>query len=163
MFLSAYDSHSGEIYRHLATRLSSTERAEELLQETFLRAWKVFSEGGRPDNVRAYLYRIATNLVIDEYRRKKEESLDEVLEQTPWKEPSDPAQDSSYLALAREAKDAIMKLPEEEGRLVAMRYIDDMDISEIAEVLGITANNTSVKLHRAVQKLRKILDPKADE
>jgi RNA polymerase sigma-70 factor (ECF subfamily) len=157
-FLAAFDEHGDAIYRHVYFRLLSKDRAEELVQETFLKTWQYLDAGNEVDQLRPFLYRVATNLVIDHVRKKKEESLDQMLEANPLAEPQGmDARDIERDVLLSEVKEALAGLAQEERDLVTMRYIDDMDPREIAEVAGITPNHVSVKLNRAVTKLKKAL------
>jgi RNA polymerase sigma-70 factor (ECF subfamily) len=158
-FLAAYDEHADAIYRHIFFRLLSKDKAEELSQETFLKTWQYLESGKEVDNLRPFLYRVATNLVIDYVRKKKEASLDAALEVNPADEPiGSDERDVERHALLSQVKGALTELAQEERDLITMRYIDDLDPKEIAELLGITPNHVSVKLNRAVAKLKKTLE-----
>lgn len=157
-FLVAYDEHGDAIYRHVYFRLLSKDKAEELVQETFLKTWQYLEAGNAVDNLRPFLYRVATNLIIDYVRKKKETSLDAALEVNPLNEPvGSDERDVERKALLRSVKDAFGILSQEDRDLVTMRYVDDLDPREIAELLGITPNHVSVKLNRAVAKLKEHL------
>jgi len=157
-FLAAYDDHADAIYRHCYFRLLSKHRAEELVQETYLKTWQYLESGKEVDNLRPFLYRVATNLIIDHVRRKKEESLDAMLEANPAKEPAGSDEsDIERRTLLAQVKESLAGLSQEERDLVTMRYIDDMDPKEIAEIVGITPNYVSVKLNRAVKKLKQLI------
>src|SRR3989344_7992799 len=86
--LKAYESHAEAIYRHCYFRVFRKELAEELMQDTFMRAWEYMGNGNKIDNVRAFLYKIANNLIIDYSRKKKEESLEGMLENSYMAEPA---------------------------------------------------------------------------
>lgn len=157
-FLTAYDEHADAIYRHCYFRLLSKDRAEELVQETYLKTWQYLEAGNEVDNLRPFLYRVATNLIIDHVRRKKETSLDAILEANPLAEPAGlDERDIERKATLSQVKASLAQLSQEERDLVTMRYIDDMDPKEIAEIVGITPNHVSVKLNRAVSKLKALI------
>lgn len=157
-FLAAYDEHADAIYRHIYFRLLNRAQAEELVQETFLKTWQYLDVGNPVDNLRPFLYRVATNLIIDYVRKKKELSLDATLEANPLAEPvGADERDVERHALFREVRDAFVILSQDDRDLVTMRYVDDMDPREIAQILGITPNHVSVKLNRAVAKLKQHL------
>ncbi|MBI4134524.1 MAG: sigma-70 family RNA polymerase sigma factor [Candidatus Sungbacteria bacterium] len=158
-FLAIYDSYAEAIYRHCFFRVFSRELAEDLTQETFIRAWEYAASGTRRvDNWKAFLYRIATNLVIDHSRKKHEENLSQILRRDPGMEPrTDGAADMEKTVLLGEIRQAFKDLKEEEQKLLVLRYIDDLDPKEIAEILETTANNVSVKLHNALKKVKKLL------
>ena len=157
-FLAAYDAHADAIYRHCFFRVFSKERAEELVQETFLRAWEYSESGKNIENMRAFLYRTATNLIIDHARKKKEERLDDVLEASPSLEPSrDERGDLEGKMLWQSVRSAMDTLPSGDREVLVLRYVDELEPREIAEVLGITAGNASVKINRALEKLKTIV------
>ena len=158
-FLAAYDSYQDAIYRHCYFRLLHKERAEEFTQETFMKTWQYLQQGKEVDNLRPFLYRVANNLIIDYIRRKKEISLDAILEDQPHKEP----ENTDHLQMTRqiqlhEIERGLEQLPTDQRDLVVMRYIDDMDPKDIAELLGITSSHVSVRLNRAMKSLRELLD-----
>jgi RNA polymerase sigma-70 factor (ECF subfamily) len=154
-FLAAYDAYADAIYRHCFFRVYSKARAEELMQETFTKTWEYVRDGKQVENLRAFLYRVANNLVIDASRKKREESLDALLEESDAYEPrTDGRITTEQNILLRQVMETIHKLPEGEREILTMRYVDDLDPKDIAEVLGITANNASVRLNRAMQSLK---------
>ncbi len=156
---SLYDEHSDAIYRYCFFRVFSKHRAEELMQETFLKFWKYIQEERKIDNERALLYTIATHLVIDEKRKARTESLDAMLEVEGSVEPAAPGaeRDPVNSAMMREVQDELAKLSEEEQELFKLRYVDDLDPKEIATIRGTGANVVSVQLNRIMHKLRDAL------
>lgn len=153
-FVEAYERSADALYRHCFFRVFSKSRAEELVQETFLRAWQYVNEVKDVEHMRAFLYRIANNLIIDDYRKKKEESLDALLAESHAFEPAvDDHKRMERGVLLGQVKAGLQFLSEDERQIVTMRYIDDMDPKEIAQVLNVSANNVSVRLNRAVKKL----------
>ncbi|HTY39777.1 MAG TPA: RNA polymerase sigma factor [Candidatus Paceibacterota bacterium] len=154
-FLKAYDEYADAIYRHCYYRVYSKEKAEELMQETFLRAWQYVEKGTDVGNIRALLYRIATNLIIDASRRQKEESLDAMIEESPAAEPVQGGRELEEKNIfLKDAIAALKDLPSDYGAILTMRYIDDLDIVEIAEALDLTPNHVSVKINRATKALK---------
>ena len=79
-FLEAHTQHSDAIFRYCYYRVFDREKAKDYVQETYLRTWKYLAEGRKVDNIRAFLYRTATNLIIDESRKKKATSLDQIMQ-----------------------------------------------------------------------------------
>lgn len=154
-FLASYDRYAEALFRHAVLRVSSHEYAEEIVQDTFLRTWDYMKQGNAIENMRAFLYRILNNRIIDHYRTKKEVSLESLQE---GDEPFDPADErlipGETRALISETLRTLEKLGQEDRELIIMRYVDDLHPKEIGEVLGITANNVSVKLNRAIKILQ---------
>ena len=85
--LDAYDAYADAIFRHCYYKTSDRELAQDLTQEVFLKAWSYMQAKHPILNMRAFLYRLSDNLVIDWYRKKKSQSLDALTEQ--GFEPSD--------------------------------------------------------------------------
>lgn len=159
-FLKAYETHADAIYRHCFFRVFRRELAEELMQETFMKTWTYLADGKKVDNIRAFLYKVATNLIIDESRKRKEESLDALLEVNPTLEPasSDHIRTEHNLAL-KEIVVAFNKVDKETQQILTLRYVDDLDPRDIGEILGITANHASVKISRALEEVKQVLQP----
>ncbi len=67
-FLEAYEAYSDNILRFVIFKIDNREKALDLVQETFMKTWMHIVKNGKPDNIRAFLYKVASNLVIDEYR-----------------------------------------------------------------------------------------------
>ncbi len=160
-FLDAYELYAEAIYRHCVFRVYDAARAEDMMQETFMKTWKYISQGKIINNIRPFLYRVANNLVIDYSRKKKEDSLEMLMELHPDNEPSaNPiSQLENVMVLETVMKD-LKKLPIESQEILVMRYIDDLDPKEIASILEITPNNASVRINRAMRHLQQILNKK---
>ncbi len=155
-FLNAYEDYADAIFRHCYFRLSDRERAKELMQETFVKAWDYLAKGEKIDNLRALLYRIATNLVIDDMRKKKEYSLDALQEK--GFNPGISEDEQLHIKIESDkAKEMIEKLPEKYRQVVTMRYIDELSPKEIAQITKETENSVSVKINRGLAKLRNLL------
>src|SRR3989344_8687889 len=78
-FLKLYDDLADPIFRHCFFRVSDREKAKDIMQETFTRTWEYLAKGETVKNLKAFLYRVANNLIIDAYRKKKEVSLDNLM------------------------------------------------------------------------------------
>ncbi len=157
-FIEAYDLYSDAIYRHCYFRVFKKARAEELVQVTFMKTWEYIKKGNEIENIRAFLYKVANNLIIDESRKRKEESLDDLLDQNIFMEPSYREEKIfEHNILLAEIKEKMKKLEEEDQKLITLRYFDDLDPKDIALITGDKTNNVSVKLNRALNKLKQII------
>lgn len=152
-FLAAYDAHADELFRFCFMKVSSSERAEDVVQDVFTRYWQVLRDGTTPDNPRAFLYRLARNLVIDWYRKKKSVSLDVLREAgvdfvgVGKEEIVDTAQVSELLVVINELDDASREA-------LLLRFVEGWTPKEIAELNSESANAVSVRLNRALAKVR---------
>ncbi len=157
-FLAAYDAHAEAIYRHVFFRVYSKTRAEELVQETFMKTWEYLRDGKHVENLRAFLYRVATNLVIDDVRKRKEVSLENLMEESDAWEPSVDGREAAERSVAlRQVMETMQQLDDDAREILTLRYVDDLDPRDIAHTLGITPNNASVRLNRAMHELKKLM------
>ncbi len=163
-FLTAYDQYADAIYRHCVFRVYNNALAEEMMQETFMKTWQYLAKGNQVDNLRAFLYRVANNLVIDYSRRKKEDSLEAMIEQHPDFEPSaDPRPGLEKQMLLDQIKNKMNDLPDDVRQILTFRFIDDLDPKEIAALLDISPNNASVRINRALRLLQQKVHEKNDQ
>jgi RNA polymerase sigma-70 factor (ECF subfamily) len=161
-FEQAYTDYSDAIFRHCAFRLMDREKGKDLMQETFMRMWNFIEEGKQVDNMRAFLYRIANNLIVDDVRKRKTVSL-ETLQEAGWDPGHDGLQTAQdHLELGR-ILDILKDLDPSHREVIVMRYIDGLNPADIAEILGESANTISVRLHRAIKHAKAYLQsPKLD-
>ncbi len=156
-FSAAYQEYKDAIFRHCYFHTFDRERAKDLLQETFVKTWEYLAEGNDIDNVRAFLYKVATNLMINAARKKKEQSL-EALQDAGF----DPASedDISHRDWIQEQRVMTMLqvIDEPYRSAVTLRYIEGFSPAEIAEITGESANAVSVRINRALKQLRTHLD-----
>lgn len=166
-YLEAFDLYADALFRHAQLRLPSRAQAIDLTQDTFIKAWDYLRGGGTIHHWKSFLYRTLNNLIIDEYRRSKSDSLDALLEadladataraSTGSREELEAGFDAAF---ALERVHAVLpQLPDTDRSVIVMRYLDGLSPHEIADVIGISENATSVRLHRALGKLRKLCEP----
>ena len=152
-FMNAYDQYADELYRFCYFKVSSKERAEDIVQDVFTRYWQSLRDGQKVDNHRALLFTMARNRVIDWYRKKKDQSLDQL-----QGEGLDPigsgAKDIEQSAEMRQALEAIDTLDEPSREVLLLRYVEGWTPAEIAELHGESANAVSVRLNRAIKKVQ---------
>lgn len=161
-FLEAYDLYADDIFRHCALRLSDRELGKDLMQETFLRVWQQMTRGTEILNIRAFLYKIANNLIIDLARRAKlrhQDSLEGMQEMgfdLPDREPGPAAQTDAVLA-----RESLDKVDEPYRTAVIMRFVDGLPPRDIAELLGVSPNVVSVRIHRGIKQLESLFSTNA--
>ncbi len=153
-FMNAYDSFSDAIYRHCYFRISDHDKALDLMQETFTKTWKYVSKGNEVENMKSFLYKTANNLIIDQYRKKKEISLDTLQEAgfEPKEEPQ-----IIFTADKKNMFKLLDNLDEKYKEIIVMRYIDDMTPKEIAELTGESENVISVRIHRGIKRINELV------
>lgn len=151
--------HSGlyePVFRHCYIRVTDREKAKDLAQETFIRVWKFIQNGGQIDNVRAFTYKIANNLIIDEYRKHKTESLDE-LEEKGFEIAGEDDESVKKPAETANALRVISRIDSKYRDVLIMRYVDDLTIGEIARIVGETENTVSVRIHRGMNMIKEMI------
>lgn len=155
-FGQIYKIYSRKIYRYCYVNSGDKEQAWDLVQETFLKAWKSMSNfsleaGG---TIQAYLFRIARNLMIDLSRKKKEYPLDEALE---IEGHEDFEEDLDRKDLESQLKNALSRLDETDRQIVVLRYFEELPPPEAAKILGMNEGAFRVRTHRALKKLKELL------
>lgn len=152
----AYNTYADAIFRHCYYRLLDREKAKELMQETFIKTFEYAKKGQAIENIRALLYRVANNLVVDFVRKNKEVSLDHLME--AGFDPTGSDDDTMKARLEEQRiRTTLHQLDPDDRELIVMRYIDDLKPQEIADMMGLTANVVSVRIHRALKELKSIL------
>ncbi len=107
--------------------------------------------------MRAFLYRVANNLIVDEVRKKKELSLDG-LQEKGWDPGYDQTDDMQKKIEQRRIFETLLLLDEDYRDVIVMRYIDGLPPADIASVLGESPNTVSVRLHRGIKQLRSYMN-----
>jgi RNA polymerase sigma-70 factor, ECF subfamily len=157
-FIEAFEENADNIYRFCLFRLGDKELAKDLAQITFLKTWDYVSKKGEISNLRAFLFKVARNLIIDHYRLIKTDSLDALMEEgmfEPVDNESVSAEERSDALLAYEL---LKQIPNEYKEVVMLRYAEGMSFREIAQITGETENAVAVRCHRAVKKVREMFD-----
>jgi RNA polymerase sigma-70 factor (ECF subfamily) len=164
------ERHSRSIFR-LAYRMTQNEYdAEEVVQETFLRAYKRLASFESRANFGTWLYRIAMNCSLDFVRSRQrhvEKREQPAATDSGISDPLDgvvsesPAPDR--LAMSRQMQqriaDELSKLSPTERAAFTLRHFEGQSIEEIGKVLGLRTSATKNSIFRAVQKLRRGLEP----
>jgi RNA polymerase sigma-70 factor (ECF subfamily) len=153
-----YDMHVDRIYRHIYYRVGNEADAEDLTQQVFLKAWQAIHRYKKTTSpFVAWLMTISHNLVVDFYRIRKDRAYleAEVLTDGPASRPEQTAEASFEQQRLRRA---ISQLGGEEQQVVILRFIEGFEFAEIASLLEKKEGNIRVILHRALVKLRNILE-----
>ena len=157
IFNDAYEAYADAIFRHCYFRVFDRDRARDLMQDAFVRTWEYLMKGEQIDNIRAFLYRVANNLVIDDVRKKKEASLDSLME-AGFNPGFDGSQEMKNKVDEWKVLSTFKKIEKHYREVLIMRHIDGLSPSEIAEITGESSNVISVRLHRGTQQLRNHLN-----
>ena len=156
-----FEKNADSIYRFCLFRLHGDEMAaSDFVQESFYRAGMELAKWKEIDNLKSFIFRIATNLIIDLSRKKKIESLDEKEEDeyiTYATQVSPEGQVNAQIELGKMY--AILdELPPDDKNIFLLRYVEDFSPKEIAEMLELDTNALTVRLHRLKKKLSDALN-----
>jgi len=155
-FLSVYEMYSDSLFRRGFFKLSSRDLAKDVLQDTFMKTWQYIKKGGTINDMKSFIYRTHNNLIIDEYRKKKPESLD-LLHDDKGIDFGENNLEALYNKIDGEKALLLLnKLPTEYRDVIFMKYVEELTIQEIASLTNESPNNISVRLHRGLEKARKL-------
>ena len=164
-------AHGGRLLRVARRLLSSEEDARDAVQDAFVRAFQSIGTFGSASMLSTWLHRIVVNACLMRLRtrrRKPEEDIEQYLPRfladghqaepnVRWSESAETALERSELRqLVRKSID---ELPDTYRSVLLLRDIEELSTEEVASMLGTTANAVKIRLHRARQALRTLLDP----
>ncbi len=161
-FGQIYDRWVDRIYRFVYIKVNSKEMAEDLTAETFTKAWRAFEASwlkGEPiRDLHSFCYKTARNLIVDHYRSKSRNqsvSLDAV-------QLADTSPGIEEKSIVKSDIEMVMRgisgLKDDYQSVIIWKYLDEMTITEIADLLGKSEEATRVTLHRAMASLKKVLE-----
>ncbi|RJQ36264.1 RNA polymerase sigma factor [Candidatus Microgenomates bacterium] len=159
-FEEIYHEHSDKIFRFIYLHTQDFYLSEDFTSEVFLKAWKNW-EKFKPDFTKAWLYKIANNLLIDYWRNnknKKKISLEIMVE-----EGIEPSYDEDLIEkiqkdeTIKKINNALKELPKNLKDVAILRFIEGLSSKESGEILKLSEGNIRVLQHRALVKLKEIL------
>ncbi len=162
-FVKAYDLYVDQLYRFIYFKVGNREEAEDLCSAVFLKTWNYILRDGLKDykTLKALLYKIARNLIIDHYRKNKDSrtvsldggsEIDVIDEKQNVEEKMDLKTDIFVL----ETK--LPELKDEYREAIILRFVNELSIKEIAEILGKPKGGVRVLIFRALRALRELLE-----
>lgn len=152
-----YDRYAPALYRYIYHRLGAKTVAEDLTAEVFVRVLKAKRA---PDDWRAYLYRIAHNLVIDSVRKNPhilQEADEELVD-----DRGDPVTHAEAADEQRRLRQAIARLTPDQQQVVVLKFIEEMSNAQVAVILGKPEGAIKALQHRALDNLREWLGSSAE-
>ncbi len=167
--------HTAQLLRVARRFMDREEDARDAVQDAFISAFRSIGNFGSSALLSTWLHRIAVNACLMKLRTRKrhpEENIENYLPKfledghqtvssVPWCESAESVLQRTELC--QHVRACIDKLPDSYRETLLMRDIEELSTEETAELLGITANAVKIRLHRARQALRTLLDPKMRE
>jgi RNA polymerase sigma-70 factor, ECF subfamily len=158
-FAELYDRYIDRIYRYVCYRTGSQVDAEDLSEQVFLQVWTAiqhFRWQGKP--FQAWLYRMAHNVLVDHYRRARPTtSLDDTPETLQMARESATSSLDRWLDAEMLAR-AIGDLPREQQRVIALRFLEGRDPTEVAQLMNKREQTVWALQFHALERLRRILE-----
>ncbi len=150
-FIAVYQQTVGPLRRYVARTIGNADAADDIVQETFARALRSVGFPREPSEARAYLFRVASNLMKDQWRRYRATLEQEDGAQTEGVAgPGDPAMRVDLAQL-------FAKLGLRERQLIWLAHVEGADHAAIGRALGLREGSVKVLLHRAREKFAKQL------
>jgi RNA polymerase sigma-70 factor (ECF subfamily) len=157
-FGKLYDMYVDRVYRHIYYRVGNEADAEDLTQQVFLKAWQAIDRYKKTASpFIAWLMTISHNLVVDFYRTRRDKAYIEAEVLADHSTPG-PEQATEASFDQQRLRRAILQLKSDEQQVVILRLMEGFEFAEIASLLKKKEGNIRVILHRALVKLRNILE-----
>lgn len=160
-FEELYDWYLPRIFGYILNRVGHREEAEDLTSQTFA---KVLANLPRYEergiSFGAWVYRIATNTIIDRSRKKKEYIMDPdiIRECVSGEKITSPEEDMMLMQNSEALRSCLSHLKAEHQSVLALKFFEELDNGEIAEIIGCRPGTVAVKVHRALKALKKEVD-----
>lgn len=145
-FESIYKTYSPQIFRVCMGYVNDTDKAKDLVQETFIAVWKNLPGFRNESKLSTWIYRIATNHCLRALEKDRRITKVEIPENIPAIEEESPEEKLAFLY------SAIAGLPEIE-RIIISLELEGLPQAQIADITGLGAGNIRVKIHRIKEKL----------
>jgi len=158
-FGQLYDIFSNAIFRFVSLKTATREQAEDIMQETFFKAWQALPKLSLENlNFRAWLYKIARNLVNDHYRALQRRPTPDTIDNYYNLASSDDTHEQTAIAFDIEWLRSIMnELAPNYRQILELRFIQEFTVEETAKIMGRTALAVRVAQHRAIKKLNSLV------
>jgi RNA polymerase sigma-70 factor (ECF subfamily) len=159
-FENIYNEHTDQLYRFTFFRVSDKEKAIDIVQDVFFKYFRYLEDSkAREDEIhfshKAYLFKTIRNTIIDHYRKKQSQSLDELLDSGfEYSSDEDVSYDTSMNIDYKEVVKSLKGMDLDSQELIYMRFIEGLSLTDIAEITGQKENTIAVKVHRILEKLK---------
>lgn len=155
---SLYDSYSQDIYRYAYATLGDPSVAYDVVQEVFIRAYKSLDAYRGEASHRTWLMTIARNYMFDHFRKKHTERQHVYSGELPELADGTPSMD-----IVMEVRDALSQLNPDYRNVIVLRHMENLSVSDTASVLGWSERKVRNATHRALERLRQLLDDNSRE
>lgn len=167
-FEELYDKNINDIYRFIYFKIGKKDEASDLSSLVFLKTWEHIQKNKISDHetLRALVYKIARNVVVDYYRNRRPESLSLDDENNRIEVVDEEYNLEVEIGVKGEYEKLmikIMELKNEYREILIMRFVNDLSLEEIADITGKKKINIRVLLHRAIKALKEMVEGKEEK
>lgn len=165
-FIKAYDLYVDHIYRFIYFKVSNKEDAQDLVSAVFLKTWNYIQRESLKDvkTLRALLYKVSRTSIIDHYRKNSQHNNIRIDDQENEIDIADDRQNiaekTEIIFDFRIIENKLKELKDEYREVIILRFIDELSIDEIAEIVGKTKGNVRVLLYRSLKALKELIGDK---
>ncbi|WNQ11169.1 RNA polymerase sigma factor [Paenibacillus aurantius] len=151
--------YHGPLLGYLERTLQDARKAEDLVQEVFLRLIRQLRNGRPPDPVRPWLYKVALNLCRDYWKSPGYRTGSHLVEEPPERMDSEPSVSEIYerQETRKELLETLDELPEVQRHIIVLRFYQELKLQEIAAALEIPLSSIKTHLYTGLKKLQKRL------
>ncbi len=146
-FALIFEQYHAGIYRYLCRLVRDADLAEDLAQQTFVKAYRALSAGSRPDRLQPWLYAIATNTAFSALRRRRLIAwlplVGEAVHRAPGPGPEARLSERELVA------QALAQLPRRDAACLLLHFHEGLSCAEVAQVLGLSLSAAKSRLYRA--------------
>jgi RNA polymerase sigma-70 factor (ECF subfamily) len=158
-----YDDYHQPLYSYIYRRVGEVETARDLTADVFRRFLQATANGNGPkENLRAWLYRVAHNIVIDFYRRQQHQPSQPLKEELIG-DDDDPGQAAEHRLQAEQVRAAMGQLTPEQQQVIALKFLEGLSNEEVADITEKSIGAVKGLQHRALASLRRQLVPIEEE
>ena len=159
-FWEIYNEYYGKVRKFILALVKDEWVADDLIQETFVRIQENLDSIRDPSRISSWIFRIAYNLCQDHFRQSRKSKNKESISQEKMGifEEASVQKELEQRQMGQCVQNHMNLLPESLRTAIILYDIMDFNHQEIAEILGITIENTKVRLHRARKRLKAILE-----
>jgi RNA polymerase sigma-70 factor (ECF subfamily) len=154
---AAYNDYHKVLNARAFFKINNHETGQDLVQNTFMKTWVYLVKGGKIDIMKAFLYHILNNLIVDEYRKHKTYSLDVLVEKGFEPSSNDFEKHLDFID-GKSALLLIQDLPKKYQAVMNMRYAQSLTLKEMSLITGQSKNTMAVQAHRGFEKLKSLYE-----
>lgn len=161
-FEAFVNRYHGPLLGYLDRLLQHPQKAEDFVQETFIRLIRQPRQGTIPDRVRPWLYKVAHNLCRDYWRSSSFRTNAHLSEEIPDKADNQPSVLEIYerQETRKELLQTLNELPDIQRDIIILRFFQELKLHEIADIVDLTLSGVKSHLYQALKKLKRRYDEK---